>query len=208
MKQITSIGYTESHFLMISEILFSLNLSPYFYIFDNQNRFNLDCNLMLYNYELIDNLSNVNNYTFCLGKPSGKKWLSENFDLDVNKFINLIHKSVTISLFTELGIGIRIEPNTCIAPKTNISDFVHINRGCLIGHHCNIGKYSTLNPGVKVGGNVDIGESVEIGIGTTILNNIHIGNNSIIGANSLVTKDVPENVIVYGSPAKIIRHNE
>ena len=52
---------------------------------------------------------------------------------------------------------------------------------------------------------VFIGNDVWIGGRVTILPGVHIGNHSIIGAGSVVTKDVPDNVIVGGAPAKVIK---
>ena len=46
------------------------------------------------------------------------------------------------------------------------------------------------------------------GMGTNVIDGVKIGKNSIIGAGSLVTKDIPDNVVAYGSPCKIIRDNE
>lgn len=54
-------------------------------------------------------------------------------------------------------------------------------------------------------GEVKIGNNVWIGDKATILANVHIGNNVIVAANSVVTKDVPDNCIVAGAPAKIIK---
>lgn len=54
-------------------------------------------------------------------------------------------------------------------------------------------------------GEVNIGNNVWIGDKATILANVHIGNNVIVAANSVVTKDVPDNCIVAGVPAKIIK---
>ncbi len=53
-------------------------------------------------------------------------------------------------------------------------------------------------------GRVKIGNNVFIGMKTTILKGVHIGNNVIIGANSLVNKDIPDNCVVVGNPAKVI----
>lgn len=53
-------------------------------------------------------------------------------------------------------------------------------------------------------GGVKIGNNVFIGMKTTILKGVHIGNNVIIGANSLVNKDIPDNCVVAGNPAKVI----
>jgi len=44
-------------------------------------------------------------------------------------------------------------------------------------------------------------------MGCNIINEVKIGNNSIIGAGSVVTKDIPDNVVAYGNPCKIIREN-
>lgn len=53
-------------------------------------------------------------------------------------------------------------------------------------------------------GRVDIGNNVFIGASTIILPGVKIGDNSVVGANSTVCKDVPANVVVAGSPARII----
>lgn len=53
-------------------------------------------------------------------------------------------------------------------------------------------------------GKVKIGNNVFIGMQATILKGVTIGNNVIIGANSLVNKDVPDNVVIAGNPARII----
>ena len=50
-----------------------------------------------------------------------------------------------------------------------------------------------------------IGNNVVIGAGTVILNNVRIGNGAVIGANSVVTKDVKDNEVVAGNPAKVIK---
>ena len=52
-----------------------------------------------------------------------------------------------------------------------------------------------------------IGDNVHISAGARILGPIKIGNNVIIGANAVVVKDVPDNCVVAGSPAKIIKEN-
>lgn len=53
---------------------------------------------------------------------------------------------------------------------------------------------------------VRIGNSAWIGGDTTILPGVTIGNNTVIGAGSVVTKDIPDNVVAAGNPARIIRH--
>lgn len=76
-----------------------------------------------------------------------------------------------------------------------------------VGKNCIIGSCVTI--GGKSGWYEvpEIGDNVEISSGTKILGPIRIGNNVIIGANSVVTKDVPDNCVVAGAPARIIARN-
>lgn len=57
-------------------------------------------------------------------------------------------------------------------------------------------------------GRIVIGENVFIGAGTTVLKGAHIGNNAVIGACSVVTREVPENEIWGGNPARLIKRIE
>ena len=65
-----------------------------------------------------------------------------------------------------------------------------------------------LSPGAMVGGEVGVGSYSMIGIGAVVSNRVKIGKESVIGGNSFVNKDIPENVVAYGSPARIIRKSE
>lgn len=53
-----------------------------------------------------------------------------------------------------------------------------------------------------------IGNNVVIGTHAQIIGNVTIGNNSIVGAGAIVTHDVPDNVVVVGNPAKILKSNK
>lgn len=57
---------------------------------------------------------------------------------------------------------------------------------------------------VKKFGTIEIGEYSFIGAGSIIMPGVHIGNNCVIGAGSIVTKDVPDNYVVCGVPARIL----
>lgn len=52
---------------------------------------------------------------------------------------------------------------------------------------------------------IEIGDNVWIGANVTILPNVKIGNNSVLGAGSVVTKDIPPDVIAVGNPCKVLR---
>ena len=81
---------------------------------------------------------------------------------------------------------------------------VVLHRNCIIGENCVIGQGCTIGGRAGHGGPPIIGDNVYIGPGARLLGDFKIGNNVVIGANAVVIKDVPDNSVVAGVPAKII----
>jgi sugar O-acyltransferase (sialic acid O-acetyltransferase NeuD family) len=206
------LGKGDNNITMILDNLYSHNTrQPDIHVYNNLNlpilntfehdRFNIE----------MFNTVNMDDYDLmALGvyQPSHKIKIVETLNPDKNKFMNIIHDGLDISYTSKLGRGLLINSKVSIAAHTTIGDFVSINRHVSIGHHTNVGDYCSINPGVNIAGNVTIGEGTTIGVGANIIDGVKIGKNSIIGAGSVVTKDIPDNVIAYGNPCKIIRDNE
>ena len=94
--------------------------------------------------------------------------------------------------------------------KTDIGAFTYINAkyGVIIedevqvGSHCSIYSISTID---NTSGEVILKTNCKIGSHSTVLPGVTIGKNSIIGAHSLVVSSIPDNVVAYGVPAKVIK---
>ena len=97
-----------------------------------------------------------------------------------------------------------------LGSMTDIGAFTYINAlhgvviedNVQIGSHCSIYSISTID---QITGKVILKNNCKVGSHTTILPGISIGKNSIIGAHSLVNKDIPDNVVAVGTPAKVVR---
>lgn len=89
--------------------------------------------------------------------------------------------------------------------KVKIGDFVFIGPDCGIytaGHPVNV---KDRNAGIEYAYPITIEDNVWLGGGVKIMPGVTIGKNSIIGSGSIVTKDIPQNVIAAGNPCKVIR---
>jgi sugar O-acyltransferase (sialic acid O-acetyltransferase NeuD family) len=123
-------------------------------------------------------------------------------------FTSILHPTALVSKTSKLGQGTIVSPGVIIAAYTEIGEHVIINRGALIGHHASIDNYVTVSPGANIAGRTRIGDCCYIGMGSIVIDGISIGRNSVVAAGAVVTKDVPESVMVAGMPAKIMKKME
>lgn len=104
--------------------------------------------------------------------------------------------------------GFQIPPNT-VGPGLTIWHWGAI----IVNPHAKIGRDCVLNPGVIIGHKENglaphIGDNCFIGGGAKVIGDIKIGDNVIIAPNAVVVKDVPDNAVVGGVPAKIIKFKD
>ena len=121
------------------------------------------------------------------------------------KFVNAIHPSVIIGNNVKIGCGVVAMAGCIFNPKSEIGDFTFFATGAQVEHDCVIEKFASISAGSITGGYVKLGKYSAIALGVVVMDRIEIGENSVIGSGSLVTKNVPDNVLSYGSPSKVIR---
>ena len=154
---------------------------------------------------IIDTLPENTIFIGAMGSPKRKRWIEEIEEKGFG-FDTVIHPSVIISDFVNICKGCIFCPGVILTCDTKIGRHSIVNIGSTINHDCIIGDFVTISPGVTIAGNVTIGNKCWIGIGAKIIDNISIGKGSFIGAGAVVVKDIPENVLAIGVPAKPIRN--
>jgi acetyltransferase-like isoleucine patch superfamily enzyme len=100
-----------------------------------------------------------------------------------------------------------------LGEKTDIGAFTYINarygveiqNNAQVGSHCAIYSHSTID-GKK--GKVIIKRGAKIGSHSLIMPGVTVGENSVVGAFSFVNKDIPDNVVAFGVPAKVVKKLE
>ncbi|MDQ0361471.1 sugar O-acetyltransferase [Breznakia pachnodae] len=132
-----------------------------------------------------------------LGSASGNVYIQPNFNCDYGKNIHVGKDFIANYNVTILDIAPVVIGDYCmIGPNTLITT---------VGHPISAkGRREKKAQGKKI----VIGDNVWIGGNCTILPDVSIGNNVVVAAGAVVTKSVPDNCIVGGIPAKIIKYIE
>ena len=127
-----------------------------------------------------------------------------------NRFDNWQFPEIIEGVPTKYNWVVQNKDGLELGYKSDIGAFSYINAkyGVIIeeyvqlGSHCSVYSLSTID---NKEGKVHLKKNSRIGSHSTILPGVTIGKNSIVGAHSLVIEDIPDNVVAFGVPAKVIR---
>lgn len=123
---------------------------------------------------------------------------------DYVRFRSVVHKSVKMSSYVKVGTGTVLCADSILTTQIDVGNHVSLNLDCTVGHDTIIEDFVNVSPGVHISGYCVLKEGCDIGTGANILPRVSIGKNSVVGAGACVTKDVPDNSVVVGVPAKVI----
>lgn len=145
-------------------------------------------------------------FTIGIGNPLLRYKLCQKFSNLGGIYSNSISPDSQIGSYdVEIGIGTNILPNSVISNSVKIGKGCIIYYNVIITHDCNVGDFVELSPNAILLGRVEVGDFSHIGANATILPNVKIGKNVIIGAGAIVNKNIPDNCVAVGIPAKIIK---
>lgn len=147
-----------------------------------------------------------NQFTIGIGNPVLRKKIYDKFAALGGEFISTISPLATIASFdVNIGYGSNVLSGVVFSNGSKLGNGCIVYYNSIITHDCLIGDFVEISPSVILLGRSKIGSYSQIGSNATILPDINIGANVIIGAGSVVTKDLPDNCVAVGIPAKIIR---
>ena len=117
-----------------------------------------------------------------------------------------IHAKAVVDRLVNLAEGVQIIQGAVVNRGSSIGKHTIVNTNATVDHDCYLGDFVHVAPGATLCGGVKVGKGTLIGANATVLPNCKIGKNVSVGAGAVVTTDLPDNVVVAGVPAKIIKH--
>lgn len=123
------------------------------------------------------------------------------------EFATAIHPSAVVSPSAKIGEGTVVMAGAVINADAVIGKHCIVNTGATVDHDVVLEDYVHVAPGVNISGATHVGEGTWVGVGSCVIQCLNVGKWSFIGAGSVVVKDIPDGVVAYGNPCKVIKGN-
>ena len=118
--------------------------------------------------------------------------------------LDIISPNGLLDKLESYGEGLQVMPGAIAHKFSRIGKQCILNTNSTVDHECLIGDGVHIMGGATIAGRVEIGDFSTVGTNATILPNIVIGKNVYVGAGAVVTKNIVDNVVVAGVPAKTL----
>jgi acetyltransferase EpsM len=119
--------------------------------------------------------------------------------------LSVVHPAAVVAQDAQIGAGTVIAAGSVVAPQVKLGRGVIINTSASVDHESVIGDGVHIGPGAHLGGRVSVGARTWVGIGACVRDRVAIGARSIIGAGAVVVKDIPSDVVAFGTPCAVVR---
>lgn len=147
-------------------------------------------------------LADNNLFIIAIGENEFRKERQNEISSKGLEVATVIDPSSVISPTVSIGRGSQILPKAVINANAHIAEGVIVNTAAVIEHDCIIEEFCHIAPGSILLGKCSVGRKSMIGAGSIVKPGIKIGNNVTVGAGSVVTKDIEDNSVVMGIPAR------
>lgn len=121
------------------------------------------------------------------------------------EFTTHIHPSAQIARDVRVNQGTVVMAGCVINSGAKIGSFCILNTHSTIEHDVQVGDFVSFAPNACAGGSSTIGDHAAICLGANVVNRVIVGAYTVVGAGATVLRDLPSNVVAYGTPARIIR---
>jgi sugar O-acyltransferase (sialic acid O-acetyltransferase NeuD family) len=119
--------------------------------------------------------------------------------------ITAIHPGAQVARSACLGPGTAVMAGGVVNSNASVGSFCIVNTRASIDHDSHLDDFASIGPGATLAGNVRVGAYSAICLEACVAEKVSIGSHAVVGAGSVVLGDLPDQVVAYGTPARVIR---
>lgn len=120
-------------------------------------------------------------------------------------FVAVVHPSAIVASSALIGPGAMIHAGAVVGVQASIGAHCIVNTNASVDHDDVLEDFASVAPGATLGGTVRVGRAAAVCLGAKVIQGLTIGARSVVGAGATVVRDVPPEVVVMGTPARVVR---
>lgn len=138
-----------------------------------------------------------------IGDNRARRELTERLLARGERLATAIHPLAHITRSATIGEGAMISAGALVLPRATIGGGVLLNTKASVDHDTVVCDFAHVSAGATVGARCHIGSGTLVAIGASVVSGIRVGSNTVIGAGACVVRDIPDEVIAFGVPARV-----
>lgn len=119
--------------------------------------------------------------------------------------ISMIDPTAVVATSADIAAGVYVNSAATVGAYTRMDVGCLVNRNASVGHHCSFEPFVSLGPGATIAARCTIGRGSMIGAGAVIAPGVSVGANCLVAIGAVVRKNLPDNCLVSGNPARVMR---
>jgi sugar O-acyltransferase (sialic acid O-acetyltransferase NeuD family) len=141
----------------------------------------------------------------CTGRPDNyvsRRMIAERLGLDEQRYATVVHPLASVGSTCQVGTGSVLLAHVTLTADVVVGRHVAVMPQVVLTHDVRVDNWATLGSGVRLGGSCHVAEGAYVGAGACIREGLRIGERAMIGMGAVVTRDVPDERLWYGAPAR------